>query len=93
MRALRCPGVHHPKGTAELQRFSAIMFSTFAREDRLWKPGNYDEMWQEVWRAKVEWREERASAAHQVASLRLRLAELKESCQVGSERRVTPHAP
>ena len=56
--ALRHPGVHHPKGTTELQRFSAIMFSTFAREDRLWKPGNYDEAWQEGWRAKVEWRKE-----------------------------------
>ena len=40
----------------ELKRFSIIMFSTFAREDRMRKHGNYEGMWIPAWMNKVVWK-------------------------------------
>ena len=40
----------------ELKRFSIIIFSTFAREDRMRKHGNYEGMWIPAWMNKVVWK-------------------------------------
>ena len=40
----------------ELERFSAIVFSDFQREDSMRKEGNYSGMWQESWRHSVHWK-------------------------------------
>ena len=51
---------HPGKGTAsrpELERFSAILFSSFKREGGMWGHGNYDGMWEESWVDAVMWKE------------------------------------
>ena len=54
---LREKGTDRPKGCCELLRFSAILFSTFARE-KMKAHGNYDDLWCDEWQGKVVWREE-----------------------------------
>ena len=41
----------------ELERFSAIaFFSTFKRQEGMWKHGNYRGMWEESHMASVQWK-------------------------------------
>ena len=51
---------HPGGGTAsrpELERFSAILFSSFKREKAMWGHGNYHGMWEESWVDAVMWKE------------------------------------
>ena len=42
-----CPGGGQSK-RPELERFSAIAFSTFKRQEGMWKHGNFKGMWEET---------------------------------------------
>ena len=50
-----CPGGGQSK-RPELERFSAIAFSTFKRQEGMWKHGNYKGMWEESHMASVQWK-------------------------------------
>ena len=52
----RCAAGKGKRARHELERFSAIVFSDFQREDSMRKEGNYSGMWQESWRHSVHWK-------------------------------------
>ena len=50
------PGQAKMSSRRELERFSAIMFSSFKRERGMWGHGNYKGMWQESHMEGLVWK-------------------------------------